>query len=111
MTGKWRRLRNETEESVGRREFEICDEIPWPPYDQAGLERAAIRLFDLRRRHGTAGHSNIAIVIEADPDHAQEVGSEAGEPSVAGRSGLSRGGQCKPARADARARALVQDVF
>jgi len=35
------------------------------------------------------GNAQVAIVIEAYPDHAEEVGSESSKPSVARCAGLS----------------------
>src|SRR5260370_14618255 len=61
--------------------------------------------------HYATRYAQVAIVIEADPDHAEEVGSESSEPSVAGCAGLSGSRQGKAPRADSRSRAPVPDVF
>ena len=34
----------------------------------------------------------VAVIVEAHPDHAQQIGSVAGEPAVVGGAGFAGGG-------------------
>src|SRR5258708_39814188 len=47
------------------------------------------------RSRGTPGQAEVAIVVEADPDHAHEIRGEAGKPTIPGRAGFSRRRQSK----------------
>src|SRR3984957_19872936 len=59
----------------------------------------------------TAGDSDVAVVVEADPDDADEIIGKAGKPGVARRAGLPCCGEREAARADAGGGAVVHDVF
>src|SRR5258708_36652942 len=51
------------------------------------------------RSRGTSGQAEVAIVVEADPDHAHELRGEAGNPTIPARDGFSSCRQSKdPAR-------------
>ena len=39
------------------------------------------------------------VIVESDPDHAQQLGRESGKPAVARRAGFTRGGNIEAARA------------
>src|SRR5690242_7147728 len=63
------------------------------------------------RGHNASGKSYVAIIVKADPDHAEQIGRETSKPAIARRARFSGSRQCKAASTHACAGTFVQDVF
>src|SRR5262249_520415 len=60
---------------------------------------------------GSAGQTEVAVVVKSDPDPANEVRGEPREPTIARSSGLACCGQSKTAGSNGRARTAVEHVL
>ena len=60
---------------------------------------------------GTAEKAEVAIVVETDPDHTKQIGSETSEPAVVRSAGFTSGGESEAAGAHTGAGTVVEDIF
>src|ERR1700690_669291 len=78
----------------------------------SGQSDSAFHEFRPDRSGGlAAGEAEVAIVVKADPDDAEKIGGEAGEPAVARCTGLPCCRRGKAERTDRSASAAIDDVF
>src|SRR5262249_26762784 len=78
----------------------------------AGQRGRSIHEISPNRRRGRApGQTQVAVVVESDPNHANKIRCETGKPAIARSSGFARSGQRKSASPNACTGAAIEHIL